>query len=67
LGGLPLCERFGRLFDLAAIKTCTVAEMFSLGWEAGGGRGCGGGSAVGVGGRAVGGASDFTSYCDFVG
>jgi hypothetical protein len=36
LGGIPLCEWFGRLFDLAAIKTYTVSEMFSLGWETGG-------------------------------
>jgi hypothetical protein len=31
-----LCERFGRLFDLAENKSSTVAEMFSAGWEAGG-------------------------------
>ncbi|KAK2457253.1 hypothetical protein QL285_004548 [Trifolium repens] len=36
LGGVPLCERFGRLFDLAENKSSTVAEMFSLGWEVGG-------------------------------
>ncbi|KAK2370537.1 hypothetical protein QL285_083581 [Trifolium repens] len=36
LGGTPLCERFGRLFDLAVTKSSTVAEMFSSGWEAGG-------------------------------
>jgi hypothetical protein len=36
LGGVPLCERFGRLFDLAKNKSSTVAEMFSLVWEAGG-------------------------------
>jgi hypothetical protein len=30
--GILLCERFGRLFDLAETKRCTVAEMFSLGW-----------------------------------
>ncbi|MCI58784.1 receptor-like kinase, partial [Trifolium medium] len=34
--GTPLCERFGRLFDLAENKSATVAEMFSLGWGAGG-------------------------------
>jgi hypothetical protein len=34
VGGRPLSERFGRLFDLADTKRCTVAEMFSLGWEA---------------------------------
>ncbi|GAU29928.1 hypothetical protein TSUD_148370 [Trifolium subterraneum] len=32
----PLCERFGRLFDLAENKSCSVAEMFSMGWEVGG-------------------------------
>jgi hypothetical protein len=36
LGGVPLCERFRRLFDLAENKSCTVAEMFSAGWEVGG-------------------------------
>ncbi|GAU24870.1 hypothetical protein TSUD_115940 [Trifolium subterraneum] len=30
--GVPLCERFRRLFDLARNKMRTVAEMFSLGW-----------------------------------
>jgi hypothetical protein len=30
----PLCERFGRLFVLAETKQCSVAEMFSLWWEA---------------------------------
>ncbi|GAU51444.1 hypothetical protein TSUD_12930 [Trifolium subterraneum] len=30
--GIPLCERFGRLFDLAETKLRTVAEMFSRGW-----------------------------------
>ncbi|MCI16836.1 putative non-LTR retroelement reverse transcriptase related protein, partial [Trifolium medium] len=30
----PLCERFGRLFDLAENKSASVAEMFSLGWGA---------------------------------
>jgi hypothetical protein len=39
LGGTPLCERFGRLFDLAVTKSSTVAEMFLLGR---GRRGCGG-------------------------
>ncbi|GAU49521.1 hypothetical protein TSUD_407540 [Trifolium subterraneum] len=34
--GIHLCERFGRLFDLAGNKLCTVAEMFSLGWGADG-------------------------------
>ncbi|PNX65480.1 cysteine-rich receptor-like protein kinase, partial [Trifolium pratense] len=32
LGETPFRERFGRLFDLAENKQCTVAEMFSLGW-----------------------------------
>ncbi|GAU16239.1 hypothetical protein TSUD_298710 [Trifolium subterraneum] len=32
LGGVPLCERFGRLFDLAENKSSTVAEMSFLGW-----------------------------------
>jgi hypothetical protein len=36
VGGIPLWERFGRLFDLAATKSCTVAEMYAAGWEAGG-------------------------------
>ncbi|KAK2370489.1 hypothetical protein QL285_083537 [Trifolium repens] len=30
--GSSLCERFGRLFDLAETKRCTVTDMFSLGW-----------------------------------
>ncbi|KAK2356228.1 hypothetical protein QL285_093578 [Trifolium repens] len=34
--GIPLCERFGRLFALAETKRCTMAEMFSLGWGADG-------------------------------
>ncbi|KAK2395676.1 hypothetical protein QL285_057389 [Trifolium repens] len=36
VGGVPLCERFGRLYDLATSKSRTVAEMYALGWEAGG-------------------------------
>ncbi|KAK2441001.1 hypothetical protein QL285_012349 [Trifolium repens] len=36
MDGIPLCERFGRLFDLAVTKQCMVAEMFSLGWGADG-------------------------------
>jgi hypothetical protein len=36
LGGIPLCERFGRLFNLAETKSSTVAKMYSLGWEVGG-------------------------------
>ncbi|GAU35424.1 hypothetical protein TSUD_375140 [Trifolium subterraneum] len=35
LGGRPLYERFGLLFDLAENKSCSVAKMFSLGWEVG--------------------------------
>ncbi|MCI34288.1 putative non-LTR retroelement reverse transcriptase related protein, partial [Trifolium medium] len=31
-----LCERFGRLYDLAENKSVSVVEMFSLGWGAGG-------------------------------
>ncbi|GAU32412.1 hypothetical protein TSUD_221010 [Trifolium subterraneum] len=31
--GTPLCERFGRLFDLAENKLVSVAEMFLLGWR----------------------------------
>ncbi|GAU41111.1 hypothetical protein TSUD_398070 [Trifolium subterraneum] len=34
--GIPLCERFGRLFYLAETQSCSVAEMTSLGWGAGG-------------------------------
>ncbi|GAU32228.1 hypothetical protein TSUD_53550 [Trifolium subterraneum] len=30
--GIPLCERFARLFDLAGNKLRTVAEMFFLWW-----------------------------------
>lgn len=29
---IHLCEWFGRLFDLAETKRCTVAEIFSVGW-----------------------------------
>ncbi|GAU11889.1 hypothetical protein TSUD_195120 [Trifolium subterraneum] len=36
VAGTPLCERFERLFDLAEVKSATVAEMFALGWGAGG-------------------------------
>jgi hypothetical protein len=36
LGGAPLCEKFGRLFDLAETKSSTVVEMFSSGWEVSG-------------------------------
>jgi hypothetical protein len=34
--GGPLCEQFGRLYDLAETKQCTVAEMSQLGWGSGG-------------------------------
>lgn len=37
LGDVPLCRRFGRLFDLATNKLISVANMFVLGWEEGGG------------------------------
>jgi hypothetical protein len=37
LGGDPLRERFMRLFDLAETKSSTVAEMYALRWEVGGG------------------------------
>jgi hypothetical protein len=37
LGGVPLRERFDRLFELAETQSCTVAAMSALGWEAGGG------------------------------
>ncbi|CAJ2679133.1 unnamed protein product [Trifolium pratense] len=33
---IPLCQRFGRLFELAETKSCMVAEMFALGWGEGG-------------------------------
>ncbi|MCI35403.1 cysteine-rich receptor-like protein kinase, partial [Trifolium medium] len=33
LGGIPLRERFGRLFDLAVNKSSKVAERSALGWE----------------------------------
>ncbi|MCI01485.1 heat-shock protein, partial [Trifolium medium] len=36
VGRIPLCVRFGRLFDLSENKSSTVVEMASLGWEAGG-------------------------------
>ncbi|MCI07434.1 hypothetical protein A2U01_0028501 [Trifolium medium] len=42
VGGTPLCEQFGRLFDLTETKLRTVAEMFSLAWGRKGWRGCGG-------------------------
>ena len=36
LGGVPLCQHFSRLFDLAENKSISVATLFSLGWEEGG-------------------------------
>ncbi|CAJ2630732.1 unnamed protein product [Trifolium pratense] len=33
---IPLCQRFGRLFELAETKSRTVAEMFASGWGEGG-------------------------------
>ncbi|MCH98947.1 receptor-like kinase, partial [Trifolium medium] len=36
LGGIPLSDRFERLFDLAVNKSSKVAEMCALGWEVGG-------------------------------
>ncbi|GAU10297.1 hypothetical protein TSUD_420400, partial [Trifolium subterraneum] len=36
LDGIPLCERFQRLFDLTINKSSTVAECSSLGWGPGG-------------------------------
>ncbi|GAU23363.1 hypothetical protein TSUD_334100 [Trifolium subterraneum] len=41
---LPLYERFGRLFELAETKLCTVDEMCLLGWGRMGRLGCGGDS-----------------------
>jgi len=43
VGGAPLCVQFGRLFDLAANKSISVADMCSLGWEDRGRRGIGAG------------------------
>jgi hypothetical protein len=36
LGGIPLCERFSRRFDLTKSKSSMVANMYALGCEAGG-------------------------------
>jgi len=41
LGDVPLCRRFGRLFDLATNKLISVADMCELGWEEGERRGVG--------------------------
>jgi hypothetical protein len=35
LEGVPLCDRFRRLFELAVDQSSTVAEMCCLGWEVG--------------------------------
>lgn len=43
IGDVPLCQHFGRLFDLAENKSISVATLFSLGWEEGVRRGSGGG------------------------
>jgi hypothetical protein len=51
--GIPLCERFGRLFDLVATKSRTIAEMCGSGWEAGGGVDVEE-TTVGVEGRVIG-------------
>ncbi|PNY00278.1 cytochrome p450 [Trifolium pratense] len=64
LGGVPLRERYGRLFDLSNNKSSSVAVMFELGWKEGGGvavatpvMGVGGGDVKGmhdhVGGYSV--------------
>jgi hypothetical protein len=37
LGGVPMCEWFEWLFDLAENKSSMVPKMFVYGWEAGGG------------------------------
>jgi len=36
VGGIPLRDRFSRLFDLAADRGVTVEEMSRRGWEDGG-------------------------------
>ncbi|GAU20182.1 hypothetical protein TSUD_352460 [Trifolium subterraneum] len=36
LGGVPLCVRYSRLFELAANQSISVANMCELGWEEGG-------------------------------
>jgi len=43
VGGVPLRDRFRRLFDLALQREVSVEEMVRLGWEEGEERGCGGG------------------------
>jgi hypothetical protein len=66
LGGSPLCERFGCLYDLAASKSRTVAEMCAARWEDGGGVGVEE-TFMGVGGVVVEGVSGLTSPSDFAG
>ncbi|GAU44274.1 hypothetical protein TSUD_135150 [Trifolium subterraneum] len=67
VAGTRLCERFGRLFDLAEAKSATVAEMFALG------RGCWwrgvdvAANVEEVGQRGVEGVSEFTFYHFFAG
>jgi hypothetical protein len=61
LGGIPLCERFSRLLDLAMTKSFTVAMG---GW--GGGVGVEE-TFVGVGGGDVGGVSDLTFISGYAG
>ena len=36
VGDVPLCDRFRRLYDLSENKMAIVAQMFGLGWDAGG-------------------------------
>ena len=36
LGTVSFCVRFRHLFDLAIDESCTVAHMFSSGWDVGG-------------------------------
>jgi hypothetical protein len=35
LGGVPFCVRFRGLFQFSVNKSCSMANMFSLGWEDG--------------------------------
>jgi hypothetical protein len=52
LGGVPLSERYPRLFNLSLHRLSTVAEISVLGWEAGGAVVRIAPPTVGVGGRA---------------
>jgi hypothetical protein len=36
LGGIPLSERFRRLYDLTENRSSLVVEMSALGWKVGG-------------------------------